>query len=79
MCCLAIFRSKSDFLSPSYHHIAKLQKTQRWPLWWLLAGIAEHGRSAETSLQMLIVSCRPADPVGFELVTAGCNQKILLE
>ena len=72
---LAIFRFKSDFLSPSYVRIAKLQKTQPWPFWLLLACVAEHGRSAEMSLQMLIVSCRPDYPIGHELVTADCNQK----
>jgi len=50
MCCPAIFRFKSDFLTPSYHRIAKLQKTQPRLFWWLAAGIAEHGRSAEMSL-----------------------------
>lgn len=50
MCCLAIFRFKSDFLTPRYHRIAKLQKTPPWPFWWLLASIVERGLSAEMNL-----------------------------
>ena len=49
------FAHQERFFAVKLPQHSQAAKTPPWPFWLLFAGIAEHGRSAEMSLQMLIV------------------------